>query len=551
MSMTQRRVVLRTAELMPERSFHGRPAAPGLSAGSVFVLEASTGQRESSGDPTLEAGALQNAVAAALAELAALSDEISGDGADMLAFQIAMLEDDELMTRARVAIAGSASAQDAWRAVLDAEIAGYAEAEEEYFRARASDLRDIRDRVLASLMGESGLKPIPPGAVLIAEDLTPSRFLAADWSRGGAIALTHGSSSSHVAMLARARGVPMVVGLPADLVGANGQETALVDGAAGTVLIEPGAGALRAFAERVTAREAESAAAAVYLTKPAETSDGTPISVLANIADLAELDSLDWSTCDGIGLVRTEFLFYGAPSLPDEETQYSAYRRIAEWGRGKPVTIRTLDAGGDKPIPGLTVEGETNPFLGLRGIRLSLSRPEVFRIQLRALARAATHGAIEAMLPMITVPDELARARSLLDEEIMRLSAAGVPCRRPALGIMVEVPSAAIAITDFDADFFSIGSNDLTQYVTAAARDTGTVADLNDPTNPAVLYLIKHVVAHGRRANKKVSLCGDAGGEPDLIPAFLETGLRVLSVAPASLARTKAAIAAVALVEGQ
>jgi phosphotransferase system enzyme I (PtsI) len=343
----------------------------------------------------------------------------------------------------------------------------------------------------------------------------------------------------------------MVVGLPADLVGANGQETALVDGAAGTVLIEPGAGALRAFAERVTAREAESAAAAVYLTKPAETSDGTPISVLANIADLAELDSLDWSTCDGIGLVRTEFLFYGAPSLPDEETQYSAYRRIAEWGRGKPVTIRTLDAGGDKPIPGLTVEGETNPFLGLRGIRLSLSRPEVFRIQLRALARAATHGAIEAMLPMITVPDELARARSLLDEEIMRLSAAGVPCRRPALGIMVEVPSAAIAIADFDADFFSIGSNDLTQYVTAAARDTGTVADLNDPTNPAVLYLIKHVVAHGRRANKKVSLCGDAGGEPDLIPAFLETGLRVLSVAPASLARTKAAIAAVALVEGQ
>jgi phosphotransferase system enzyme I (PtsI) len=308
---------------------------------------------------------------------------------------------------------------------------------------------------------------------------------------------------------------------------------------------------LRAFAERVTAREAESGAAAAYLTKPAQTSDGTPISVLANIADLAELDRLDWSTCDGIGLVRTEFLFYGAQTLPDEEAQYSAYRRIAEWGRGKPVTIRTLDAGGDKPIPGLTVDDETNPFLGLRGIRLSLARPEVFRIQLRALARAAMHGAIEAMLPMITVPQELARARSLLDEEIMRLSAAGVPCRRPALGIMVEVPSAAIAIADFDADFFSIGSNDLTQYVTAAARDAGTVADLNDPTNPAVLYLIKHVVAHGRRANKKVSLCGDAGGEPDLIPAFLETGLRALSVAPASLARTKAAIASVALVEGR
>jgi phosphotransferase system enzyme I (PtsI) len=551
MSMTPKRSVLRTGVPMPERRFSGRPAAPGLSAGSVFVLTASTDRRQSSGDPTIEETALRTAVAAALTELAALSDEISGDGADMLAFQIAMLEDDELMTRARVAIAGGAPAQEAWRGVLDAEIAGYAEAEEEYFRARTSDLRDIRDRVLSSLIGESRVKPIPSGAILIGEDLTPSRFLATDWSRGGAIALTQGSPSSHVAMLARARGVPMVVGLPPGLVSANGDETALVDGGTGTVLLAPSPEALRAFAERVTARDTASKAAAAYLTKPAETSDGTPISVLANIADLAELDSLDSSTCDGIGLVRTEFLFYGASSLPDEEAQYSAYRRIAAWGRGKPITIRTLDAGGDKPIPGLTVDGETNPFLGVRGIRLSLARPEVFRVQLRALARAAMHGPIEAMLPMITVPRELASARCLLDEEIARLTAAGVPCRRPALGMMVEVPSAAIAIAAFDADFFSIGSNDLTQYVTAAARDTGAVADLNDPTNPAVLYLIKHVVAHGRRANKKVSLCGDAGAESELIPAFLKTGLRALSVAPASLARTKAAIASVALVEGR
>jgi phosphotransferase system enzyme I (PtsI) len=549
MSMSPKRAAQRTGVLMPERRFSGRPAAPGLFAGAVFVLAASVGRRESSDDPTLEETALRTAIVASLTELTALSDKISGDGADMLAFQIAMLEDDELMTRAQVAMSDGAPAQEAWRAALDAEIAGYAEAEEEYFRARASDLRDIRDRVLASLMGESQGKPIPPGAILIAADLTPSRFLAADWSRGGAIALTQGSPSSHVAMLARARGVPMVVGLPPGLVAANGHETALVDGGTGTVLLEPSAGALRTFAERVAAREAESAAAAAYLTKPAETSDGTPISVLANIADLAELDRLDVSTCDGIGLVRTEFLFYGTPSLPDEETQYGAYRRIAVWGRGKPITIRTLDAGGDKPIPGLTVDGETNPFLGVRGIRLSLARPEVFRIQLRALARAAMHGPIEVMLPMITIPSELARVGCLLDEEIAHLTEAGVRCRRPALGMMVEVPSAAIAIADFDADFFSIGSNDLTQYVTAAARDTGAVADLNDPRNPAVLYLIKHVVAHGRRVNKKVSLCGDAGGEPELIPAFLKTGLRALSVAPAALARTKAAIASVALVE--
>jgi len=536
---------------MPERRFSGRPAAPGLSAGPVFIAAASKGRRKASDDPTLEEAALQAAIAASLTELAALSDRISGDGADMLAFQIAMLEDDELMTRARVVIADGAPAQEAWRTVVDAEIAGYAEAEDEYFRARAGDLRDIRDRVLASLMGEDRAEPVPPGAILIGEDVTPSRFLATDWSRGGAIALTQGSAASHVAMLARARGVPMVVGLPLGLLGANGDETVLVDGGTGTVLLEPSAGALHAFAERASARDAESAAAAAYLTKPAKTSDGTPISVLANIADLAELDNLDRATCDGIGLVRTEFLFYGAPGLPDEETQYGAYRQIAEWGRGKPVTIRTLDAGGDKPIPGLTVDGETNPFLGVRGIRLSFARPEVFRVQLRALARAAVHGQIEVMLPMITVPSEFARARRLLDEEIEGLTAASVPCRRPPLGMMVEVPSAAIAIADFDADFFSIGSNDLTQYVTAAARDTGAVADLNDPANPAVLYLIRHVVAHGRRVDKKVSLCGDAGGDPALIPAFLRTGLRALSVAPPSLARTKAVIASITLVENR
>ncbi len=282
--------------------------------------------------------------------------------------------------------------------------------------------------------------------------------------------------------------------------------------------------------ERVAARNVEEAATTPYLTKPAETSDGTPIAVLVNIADLSELDTVDRSTCDGIGLVRTEFLFYGMPSLPDEETQYATYRRIIAWAQGKPVTIRTLDAGGDKPIPGLTIDSESNPFLGTRGIRLSLARPDVFRIQLRALARAAVHGTVEVMLPMVTVPSELAAADNLLDEEIARLTAIGVSCRRPALGMMVEVPAA-----------------DLTQYVTAAARDTGAVAGLNDSANPAVLYLIRHVAAHGRHANRKVTLCGDAGGEPELIPALLKAGLRALSVAPPLLARTKATIASVRL----
>jgi phosphotransferase system enzyme I (PtsI) len=209
--------------------------------------------------------------------------------------------------------------------------------------------------------------------------------------------------------------------------------------------------------------------AAAAAMKPAVTADGTPIRILLNIADPRELADLDPAICDGIGLVRTEFLFHNRQGLPDEEQQYSVYRQIAEWAQGRPVTIRTLDAGGDKPIAGLTPVGESNPFLGVRGLRLSFAHPDVFRAQLRALARAATHGDVKIMLPMVTQPQELVAARSMLDAEVAALGAAAIPARRASLGIMIEVPAAAITADHFDAEFFSIGSNDLTQYV--APRD--------------------------------------------------------------------------------
>jgi phosphotransferase system enzyme I (PtsI) len=214
------------------------------------------------------------------------------------------------------------------------------------------------------------------------------------------------------------------------------------------------------------------------------------------------------------------------------------------WAKLKPVTIRTVDAGGDKPVPGFTVE-EGNPFLGLRGIRLSLSRPEIFRVQIRALLRAAPHGSLKVMFPMVSVPDEYRRATAMFAEEALMLQASGVAHRMPALGIMVEVPSVAIAPEEFaEAAFFSIGSNDLTQYVMAAARDNGAVASLNSVLNPAVLRLIGQVAAFGRANNIPVSLCGDAGGDPLAIPALIKAGLRDLSVAPAQLAAAKAAVAA-------
>ena len=524
-----------------EKRFEGRPAAPGIALGALVSLAPDASSRVSSGANDTEAQALSSALAAALTDLQRLVEKTEGEAAGILGFQVALLEDDVLAEPAFNAIAEGRAAHDAWLDAMTAEASGYEASEDEYFRGRAADIRDIRDRVLAHLTGSNADLEVPPGAIVAAVDLAPSRFLSIDWTRGGALVLTAGSATSHVAMLARSRGVPAVVGLSVNLSELRGQ--ALLDAFRGVLIVNPGPEARARFERDARLAAAERSAADAAAMQPALAKDGTPVRVLLNIADPSELDRLDPSICDGIGLVRTELLFHDGPGLPDEERQYGVYRRIAEWAQGRPVTIRTLDAGGDKPIPGLTLAAESNPFLGVRGLRLSFARPAVFRTQLRAIARAALHGDVKVMLPMVTLPRELDAARTMLDEEVAALRAAGVPARRPSLGIMVEVPAAAIAADLFDAEFFSIGSNDLTQYVAAAGRDVNAVADLADPVQPAMLRLLRHVVDTAQRRGIEVSLCGDAGGDPASIPLLLSTGLRSLSMSPAQVGRAKLAIA--------
>jgi phosphotransferase system enzyme I (PtsI) len=532
-------------EAVTEIHLTGRAASPGLAIGPVTVLTVTVESRRTPGDPAQEAAALKAAIEGATTELAELIEAEQGEAADILEFQVAMLEDDALAEGAFTAISTGAPADQAWRAVLDAEIADYRSAEDEYFRARVADLVDIRDRVLVGLNGADTPAAIRGGSIIASDDISPSTFLATDWRCGGAIVLAAGSSSSHVAMLARARGTPMVVGLGPLSWEARPPALALVDGDAGTVVFDPEPETRRLFEHRMSAANAARAIADAGRAKPAITADGRRITVLLNIAAPEDLAGLDPAICDGIGLVRTEFLFEASQGLPDEETQYAVYRRILDWAEGRPVTMRTLDAGGDKPISGLTIDGESNPFLGLRGIRLSLSRPEVFRLQLRALARAAVHGTLKVMLPMVAVPSELDRARRLLDDEIEALRAQGIACARPPLGIMVEIPAAALCAGDFEAGFYSIGSNDLTQYTMAAARDIGAVADLNDTANPAVLALIALTVEAARARGVEVSLCGDAAADTSLTKALLATGLTTLSVSPVAVARLKATIATV------
>jgi phosphotransferase system enzyme I (PtsI) len=530
-----------------ELRLQGRAAAPGLYVGPAVVLSSLVSAKRVAGNPAEELAALTLAIAQARDEVAALVAGSVGEAARIMEIQVALLEDDALSEEARAAIARGIAADAAWTDAMAVEIAAYESAQDEYFRARAADLADIRDRVLRRLSGAPPIPVVAPGAVIVARDLPPSVFLAIDWSSGGGIVLGDGSPTSHVAMLARSRDVAMVVGIGRQWESLT--SSIVVDGYQGLAIANPLATTL-AQVERCKATESHAdLAARARASEPANTSDGTRIAVMINVADPAELASVDPAWCDGIGLVRTEFLLAGK-TLRDEERQLDLYRQLIEWAGGRPVTIRTLDAGGDKPIPGYTVDGESNPFLGMRGIRLSLRHPEVFRIQLRALARAAMLGQLKVMLPMVTTPTDLSAARCLLDEAVATLHARGVAAKAPSLGIMVEVPGTAIAIDQFDAAFFSIGSNDLVQYVTAASRDGADVAEYAQLSHPGVLRLIANVAAFGTATGHEVSLCGDAAADPRSIPALLEAGVRVVSVAPSAIARTKAAIREVRLDPG-
>ena len=518
----------------------GIAASDGLFMGPVRKLASATAARENSGQPELERAALLEAAAASVADLALLMERVTGEAQDILGFQLAMLEDDALAAPALEAIQSGAAADAAWTGALNAEIAGYEASDDEYFRARAADLADIRDRVLRHLAG-GGSADSAGAMVLVGDDIAPTTFLETDWSAGGAIVLARGSITSHVAMLARARGIPMVVGL-----GSTPQEAALlaVDGSTGEVIADPDGSEQEAFRAALQSHRDARRAEDRFRLQPAIRRSGEHIDILINVAGVEELEHIDPASCDGIGLMRSEFLFRDGAPLPDEETQYRAYRRFLEWAEGRSVTIRTLDIGGDKPIRGLTPEGEANPFLGLRGVRLTLAHENVFRTQLRALARAAVHGELKVMLPMITVPEELVRSAALLEACIDDLRQRSIACRKPPLGIMVEVPAVAVAPELFRAaDFFSIGSNDLTQYVTAASRDDARVATLNDASHPAVTRLIAQVARFGREAGIPVSLCGDMASETRHLAALLDAGLTSLSVAPARIARLKAAIA--------
>jgi len=531
-----------------ERQFEGQVACAGLTEGFIVRralphLDGVNGVRTT--HPATERQLLESAVRKAASELERLKPAGGAVGSEIIEFQIELLRDSALLEPAFQSIDEGKSASKAFRAALEMQIAEYRSSSDKYFAARTSDLTDLRDRVLSALAPVSVEVPAAAqedGGIYVGDDLTPSRFLELDWSRWRGAALLGGSTASHVAILARSRGVPLLVGLRADLEELADGEPAVLDAESGRLIVNPSDVATSQFQLRKRARIAQTESEAKYRSIPAVSGSGTRITVQINVESETTLERLDPESCDGIGLTRTEFLFHDG--LPDEEVQYRFYRRLIEWASGKPVVIRTLDAGGDKPIAGLTLLGEQNPFLGVRGIRLSFSNPEVFRVQLRALSRAAALGPLQIMLPMVTIPDELKTAREMLREEVDSLVSRGIAAAMPPVGIMVEVPAVAISIARFDAAFYSIGTNDLIQYVTASSRDSVALAPLYDATSPAVLELIARVAAHGRSVGREVSVCGDMASDPKLVRYLLEAGITSLSVTPAALGSVKHAVSA-------
>ncbi len=530
---------------------HGTPASGGYARGRLHILAAEEPfAAYRVGAPREEKARLERAIARARTELAAIIAQVDREAGDLLDFQLELLDDADFISAALTAIDAGNSAMQSWTSAVDGEIDEYRKGPQDHWSARADDVADLRERVVRNLsssvpkssetLPRGGDMPTHAGAVLVADRLPPSRFLELDISSIGGIATATGSPAGHTAILARTRGIPMIVGCGHSLLDLADGEEAFLDADKGLLLI--GTVAVEAHI-RTRARQTETTTTGIEAppVPPALTASGERVRVHANLDALDELERLNVRAFDGVGLVRTEFLVERG-SIPSEDEQYGIYRRILDWAAGSQVTIRIFDLGGDKPAAGLTMEREQNPFLGVRGFRLFRHRPDVFRTQMRALARAAVHGELKVMAPMVSVPAEMAEFRAEMHAQADALCRSAMKCSVPRLGMMVEVPSAALTAADFDTDFYSIGTNDLIQYTLAAARDEHRLDHLARGDNPAVLALIRQVASVGRCRGIEVSVCGNMASDPDMVGHLLEAGIRELSVAPGAVASVKQAI---------
>lgn len=529
-----------------EGELRGVPASAGIAIGTLQFLEEAdlTVSDAEAGDPAKELQALELAVTAARRDLEQLRDQTRTRAgsyeAEIVDADLLFLEDPELLEPTRAAITDRRlTAARAWSEVSLRLGESWERLEDPTMRLRAADLAGVSRRVLHRLLG----RPAPVlrrRGILVARDLAPTDTAALDPARVMGIATAGGGPTSHSAILARALGIPAVVGLGDALLAMAPGQSALLDGGRGTLVLDPPAELVRRARAQAREEQRRAARAAAAAHQPAVTRDGVVIEVAANIGGAEEASRAVEAGADGVGLLRTEFLFMEAESLPGEEAQERIYSEIATRLEGRPLTIRTLDVGADKPLPYLRSVHEDNPALGLRGIRLGLAQPEVLIAQLRAVVATARRSPVRVMFPMVSSAGEVDAARALLTE------AAGSEPLSLEVGVMVEIPSAALSAAQLAerVDFFSLGTNDLSQYTLAADRGNAEVATLADAFHPATLRLIAATVRAARARGRWVGVCGELAGQIEAVPLLIGLGVRELSVAVPAVARIKEAVRA-------
>lgn len=407
---------------------------------------------------------------------------------------------------------------------------------DELMAERAADAEDLKQQLLRICLGcgRQDLSVLPGDVIVLAEELTPSDTVRMDTAHVKGIATRLGGATAHSAIIARTLGIPAAAGIDGWQTEALNGHMAILDGADGTLTVDPTDEETACYQSRKAQADCEAQALEAFRTCPSQTKDGISLEICANIGTPQEAQQAMKYGADGVGLFRSEFLFMDRDALPTEDEQFEAYRTAAQTMAGKPLIIRTLDVGGDKKLPTLELPHEDNPFLGFRAIRMTLSHPEIFRPQLRAILRAAAYGDVRVMFPMIGSMDQLREAKALLREQEQTLQAEGVPTGPVKVGMMVEIPAAAVLAEEFakEVDFFSIGTNDLTQYTLAVERGNAAVAHLYAPEHPAVLRLIAMTAQAAAERHIPCGMCGEAAGDPKLAPAFVGMGVNELSMSP-------------------